>query len=142
MATPKEDCESLLGFVLPFAEQMLARFGEFYPYGGAMLPNGEIVSVAGYDGHEHPPSNDVISLLKERFVHAAKAGQYKAAALVYDIRYRTSQNDEQSDAIAVSLNHRDGYSVIVIFPYRLDSGKPVLHAPVAQKGEGDIFPPI
>ena len=46
----KADCEVLLNAVLPFAEKMLGEHGEFSPYGGAMRPNGEIISVSGYDG--------------------------------------------------------------------------------------------
>ncbi len=102
MPPPKEDCELLLAAVFPFAEQMLGRFGEFYPYGGAMLPDGKVVGVAGYEGSEHPPSNDIIRLVKEGFVHAAKTGQYEATALVYDIRFMASPNSEKSDAVAVS----------------------------------------
>jgi hypothetical protein len=51
----KADCEELMNAVLPFAEKMLGEQGEFFPYGGAMRPNGEIVSVAGYDGRGQPP---------------------------------------------------------------------------------------
>src|SRR5438552_820540 len=50
----KADCQALLDSVLPFAEQMLVNHGTFYPYGGAMRPDGQIVTVGGYDGTEHP----------------------------------------------------------------------------------------
>lgn len=72
--------------VLPFAQQMLERHGEFIPYGGAMKPNGEIVSVAGYDGDEYPPSQDIIDLLKDAFRAAGRSGEYKATAIVFDVR--------------------------------------------------------
>jgi hypothetical protein len=39
----KADAETLLNAVMPFAERMLAEHGEFYPYGAAMKPDGEIV---------------------------------------------------------------------------------------------------
>jgi len=48
---------------------------------------------------------------------------------------------QKSDAIAVSLNHRDNYSVIVLFPYQLKNGKLSLGEIFAQKGEADVFPP-
>ena len=47
---------------------------------------------------------------------------------------------EISDAIAVSLNHRDNYSVIVLIPYKIDAGKLIPGGTLAQKGEADIFP--
>jgi len=85
MSTPKAECENLMNTALPFAEQMLQKHGEFFPYGAALKENGEIASVAGYDGRELPPSNDIIRLLKEAFVKGAKSGEYRATALVYDV---------------------------------------------------------
>ncbi len=63
MSDPKADCEALMNSVLPFAEQMLTTHGEFIPFGGAMRPDGRLVSIAGYDGNEHPKSVDVIALM-------------------------------------------------------------------------------
>ncbi len=125
--------------VLPFAEQMLSSHGEFLPFGGAMRPGGELVSVAGYDGDEHPQSLDLVRLIKEGFVESARRGQYKATALVYDVRIKLPSTGDKSDAIAVSLNHRDNYSVVVIFPYKIDNGTLTVGDAFAQKGEADIF---
>jgi hypothetical protein len=125
---------------LPFAEQMLNTHGEFIPFGGAMRPDGQFVSIAGYDGSEHPKSVEVIALMKEGIIAAARKGEYKATAIVYDVRVKLPSIEEKSDAIAVSLNHRDNYSVIVLFPYKIDAGKLILGTAFAQKGEADIFP--
>ena len=43
-------------------------------------------------------------------------------------------------ALAVALDHRDGYSVIVLLPYKIEDGAVVYDNPQAQPGEGDIFP--
>jgi hypothetical protein len=140
MADPKADCEALLSSVLPFAEQMLSLHGEFFPFGGAMRPDGKFVSVGGFDGEEHPLSADIIRLIKDGFIQSAHRGEYKATALVYDVRVKVPSTGEKSDAIAVSLNHRDDYSVVVLFPYRITDGKLVIGDPFAQQGEADIFP--
>jgi hypothetical protein len=136
---PKVDCEVLMNSVIPFAEQMLSSHGEFLPFGGAMRSNGELVSIAGYDGDEHPPSSDLIRLIKDGFIEAARQGQFMATALVYDVRVILPSTGDKSDAIAVSLNHRDNYSIVVIFPYKLDSGKLTVGDAFAHKGEADIF---
>jgi len=65
--------------VLPFAEQMLDRHGEFYPYGGAMRVDGQLTAVAGYDGRERPPSTDVIKFLKAAL--SAKAPELDRTAV-------------------------------------------------------------
>jgi hypothetical protein len=139
MSHPKADCEALMNSVLPFAKQMLERHGEFLPFGGAMRTNGELVAVAGYDGSEHPPTPVLIRLIKDGFVEAARKKEYKATALVYDVRVKLPSSGEKSDAVAISLNHRDSYSVIVLFPYKLENSKLNMGTAYAQVGEADIF---
>lgn len=136
---PKAECELLMNAVLPFAEQMLRTDGEFFPYGGALKSTGKIASLAGYDGRERPPSTDVINLLKKGFVGGAKSGEYKATALVYDVRVVVPSSGKKFDAIAVSLNHRANYSVIVYYPYELKNGVLTYGEVFAQNGEFDIF---
>jgi hypothetical protein len=140
MSDPKADCQALMNWVLPFAKQMLTTHGEFFPFGGAMRPDGQPVAIGGYDGNEHPQSVDVIALMKNGFIAAARKGEYKATAIVYDARVKLPSTEEKSDAIAISLNHRDNYSVKVLFPYKIDSRKLILGTSFAQKGEADIFP--
>jgi hypothetical protein len=139
MNQPKSDCEALMSAVLPFAERMLRDYGEFLPFGGAMRPNSEIVSVAGYDGRERPPSADLIRLLKDSFAKAARDKVYKATALVYDVRVVSPNTGEKTDAIAVALDHRDNYSVVVFVPYKREGTALSFSAMFAQKGDGNVF---
>ena len=61
--SPKDDATELLNALLPLAEKLLKEHGEFFPYGGAMLPDGSITMVAASEGMEHPPSQKLIDLL-------------------------------------------------------------------------------
>jgi hypothetical protein len=140
MSDPTTDCQALIGSVLPLAKELLTAQGGFLPFGGAMRPDGQLVSIGAYDGNERSESAEVIALLKGALIAAARNGEYKATALVYDVRVKLPSSGEKSDAIAVSLNHRDDYSVIVLFPYRIDSGRLSLGKPFPQSGEADIFP--
>jgi hypothetical protein len=137
--TPKAESEKLMNEALPLAEKMLREHGEFFPYGAALKTNGEIASIAGYDGRDKPPSKDIIELIKHGFSEGAKTGEYKATALVYDVKV-TQPSGQKTDAIAVSLNHRDHYSVVVLFPYQLNSGHINYGQVFAQQGEADVFP--
>ena len=135
----KMESERLMTAALPFAQQMLKKDGEFFPYGMVLQRSGEITSLAAYDGRERPPSNDVIKLLKERFLSGAKSGEYRATALVFDVRILLQSTGLKSDAIAVSLNHKNNYSVMVYFPYELKNGALIFGNAFAEKGESDIF---
>jgi hypothetical protein len=139
MTEAKHESESLMNAALPFAERMLQQHGEFFPYGAALDSSGKVVSVAGYDGRETPPSADVIRLLRQAFVSGAKGGKYRATALVYDVRVALPGSETKSDAIAVALDHKDGYSVVVYLPYRLEASKLVAGDMFAQKGAQEIF---
>ncbi len=139
MADSKTDVETLMNEMLPFGQEMLEKYGEFIPYGGAMKPNGEIVSVSGYEGTEHPLSQDIIDLLKDGYRSAVRKGKYKATAIYYDMRITPPKTDIKTDAIAIALDHKDNYSAIVFFPYRLVDEKVVFGEVFAQAGENDIF---
>ena len=139
MSDAKSDVEALMNSALPFAEKMLTEHGEFFPFGEAMKPNGEIVSIGAQGKSDQPPSQDLIDILKRAFREAAETGEYKATAIVYDILTIPPGETDKTDAIAVALDHVDNYSVIVIFPYTLNGTSVTLSAPFAQRGDGDIF---
>jgi hypothetical protein len=136
----KTECETLLNEAMPFAEKMLREHGEFYPYGYEMNATGDIKLVAGYTGTDHPKSQTIIDLLVEGFKQDAAANKVKATALVYDMLVVPPGTSAKTDAIAVALDHRDNYSVTVIFPYTLTHGNLTVGAPFAQKGKSLVFP--
>ncbi|MBB1301292.1 hypothetical protein H5183_08085 [Pseudoalteromonas sp. SR44-8] len=135
----KAESQELMDAVLPLAEQLLTEHGEFFPYGGAMTPTGEIVNVAAYDGDEHPPSTDVISMLNKAFISASRSKTYKATALVYDVRVPLPETGEKSDAIAINLDHQSGYSVVVFLPYEITEQGLKFGSIFAQAGEKGVF---
>lgn len=141
MQSAKSESEELLNVVLPFAEELLAKYGEFFPFGAAMNPLGGISHVAGYTGSERPPSSDVIDLLRSAFRLSGRSGEYRATALAYDVRVRApdSDSDAKSDAVAIELDHQDSYSVVVYFPYTLPEGVVEFGPPFAQAGSNEIF---
>jgi hypothetical protein len=104
--------DALLSAALPFAKQQLAKHGEFFPYGVAMSLDGQIALVAGDTGTERPPSTEVLDILYEGL--RSKAEENRGAAVVADVRLR----GEESDAIQVEVEHRDGIALKVFLPYR------------------------
>jgi len=139
-AKAKADAEQLLNALIPFAEQMLQRHHEFFPFGGHMTPEGEIVHDAASDGTEQPPSKTLIDLMEQSFRQSAKEQKLRACAIVYDIRTIPPGRNEKQDAIAVSVDHSSGYSVVVIYPYTFDVEKKLrVEAPFANEGSCKIF---
>jgi hypothetical protein len=135
----KSECEQLMNSALPLAKQMLQEHGEFFPFGMALNSNGKVVAVAPYDQREHPTSEDFIRQLKHIFSAQAKAGEFRATALIYDATVQTPTNGVNTDAIAVALDHRDNYSVVVFVPYQLERNQLTLGEMFAQQGAGEVF---
>lgn len=139
MTSPKSECERLMNAILPFAQQMLQKHGEFFPYGGAINPAGAIVGVATDAGRANPTSDEVIATTKKCFIAGAKRGEYRATALVYDCRVPIPETGKKGDAIAVALDHEDAYSVTVFFPYVIEKHRVVIGDVFASEGDYGIF---
>jgi hypothetical protein len=116
MAHP--DLDNLLNAILPFAQQMLAKHGEFYPYGSTMTTDGQIVAQAAYDGDDRPPSQQLLDLMTQAFRQQAANGEIRAAGICYDVRTIPPGQTDKTDAIRVDLEHESGQSVSVFLPYK------------------------
>lgn len=114
----QDDLDGLLNVTLPFAQEMLAKHSEFYPFGATVTVSGATRLLEGDPGQgEHPDSADVLSTLLERLRRAR--ADLRAVAICSDVRLA------DSDAVRVELEHRDGQSIAVLMPYkkkRLDWG--------------------
>jgi hypothetical protein len=138
--TPKEECEALMNALVPFAQQMLSKHREFYPFGGTMSVEGKIAQTASSTGEEHAASQPLIDLLEKGFRDGAKRHLYKATAILVDVRTTPPGKKEKQDAVEVRLDHVSGYSVRVVFPYAFSpKGDLELAPPFAAPGEGKIF---
>ena len=112
----RDELETLLDPLLGFAQDMLRKHGEFFPFGNVMTSDGEVSLLGADSGSEHPPSQEVIDLLVGGLRVRAAAGEIKAAGICYDVRIRGADG-KTTDAIAVALEHRAGDVVTVFVPY-------------------------
>ena len=135
--SPKDDSTKLMNAVAPFAKKMLAEQGEFRPFGGYMLADGRIVDV-GLDLEKQPSAADAVSILQSRFKEMAGRGEAIAFAVVYMVNIKCPDGI-RSDAIQVNLDHGQGYSAEVLYPYVIQNGAVVYGKMFAQAGESAMF---
>jgi hypothetical protein len=139
VSTPKEDCEALLNSVMPLVQQMLAQYREFFPCGATMSPTGEIALTMPPEA-EDPASDAQATLLQDGFRKQVAAGTCKATALALDVLMVPPGKTKKQDAVEVRLDHRDAYSVRVLFPYAIsDAGEVKVEGPITATGDGLIF---
>ena len=126
--------------LLPLAEKMLRLYGEFYPYGGYIKPDGTIVDVgASDDESDHPKSRDLIHVLRSSLRELASSGECTATAIVFDVRVTLPASDRKSDAIQLCIDHAEGYSAEVFVPYEIIDSEVVYGEMFAQAGKQDVF---
>ncbi len=138
MANP--DLDELLNTLFPFAEQMLAKHGEFYPFGARMEKDGTIAHVAAHTGDEHSPSQEVIDLLARGFRDEALQGKVRAVGICFDVRVIPPNQADETDAVCARLEHENGEAVQVFLPYHKSRlGKYKFGELFASRGEHEIF---
>jgi hypothetical protein len=107
----QDDLDGLLNVTLPFAQQMLATSGEFYPFGAEVTTAGETRLLAGdLTQGEHPASVEVLSTLLAGLRQTRT--DVRAVAICSDVRLT------DSDAVRVDLEHREGHALAVLMPYK------------------------
>jgi hypothetical protein len=112
------DLNELLNTLLPFAQQMLTKHGEFFPFGARVAVDGSVVHCGAHDGDEQPPSQRLIELLTQAFRQQASAGEIRAAGICFDVRITPPGQSQKTDAIQLALEHESGEVRDVFLPYR------------------------
>jgi hypothetical protein len=131
----QDDLDGLLATVLPVAEDLLARSGEFFPFGASVSRLGETSLTAADPGRGERPASDAVLadlLAAARSVSDAMRG----VAFVADVLV------QGSDAVRVELEHAEGVALVVLLPYsRSRFKKSVSFEPMSvAAGEMRIWP--
>lgn len=104
--SPKDEAQQLVDAVLPFAEQSLARHGEFFPFGADLTFSGKVEMAMAGEGDARPDSTQAIAMLRAGFAQKAKAGRIRATALAYNARVQMPDGASKSDVVVIELEHR------------------------------------
>ncbi|MBB5369065.1 MULTISPECIES: hypothetical protein [unclassified Janthinobacterium] len=135
----QRDAEYLQEFVVPFARLQLERRGAFPPIGAALKSNDKFILMPVDKTAVSMLPKELIELMQESLVQGAADGEYKTTALVYDATVPLPSSGKPSDAIAVALDHRDGYSVITFIPYELRGKQVHMGTPFTRPGTASVF---
>ncbi len=110
--------ELLLKTNMPFVEDLLVQYGEFFPVASAIKVTGEIVQVGTYGGSDCPLSSALIEDLKTAL--KAKQADYLTVAVFYDVHVTNPNTNIKTDAIAVFIETLAEENAHTIFyPYTL-----------------------
>jgi hypothetical protein len=117
-ADASDELDRLLSFVLPFAEQMLAREGGFHPFGAVLGVTGEIEPVDELPPTEHPDPEVLGAHLVEQIRARVAHGAVRACAICADVKVVPPDSERETDAVRVTMEHRGDPDAVAVFrPY-------------------------
>jgi hypothetical protein len=131
--------ESLVEHAGSFAQLMLDRFGEFYPFGCALDDDGNVRTVAVCEEEQNPVSKDLIEQLRDAVRATGMARRLAATAVVYDARVQIRDRDIDSDAVVIEVDQRRDESSIVFMLYRRRKGSIEYGDVLVQPGTGEQY---
>ena len=126
--------------VLADAERALTEQRSLQPFGTTLSVSDQIVQVGSWGLEPGCSRAARIAEFQDSFRDGARRGELKATLLLYSEPCVRPGSTERQDAVAVHLDHRDDYSIVVTFPYHFTSaGELVISEPFASEGEHKIF---
>ena len=131
----------LFGFVVEFAEQMLAKSGEFFPFGASVTEGGEIVAAAGMTDSENPSAPEVYRSVARGLASSAAGGDAAAVALVANVIIPGELEPAAESGIRVHVEAA-GFARMVYVPYEFLPGEDRqvrLHEPLAVEVDPEFF---
>lgn len=137
MSDAQTESEELVNAVMPHVEGMLNAHGEFVPFGGAITLDGDLAQLSVEEEHRDSSMEMVVEALKSKLRDGVDT--YRATALVFPIHAQLPGADDETEAVAIALDHQANYSVILIIPYVFSDGAVEFGEVVAQQGEHEIF---
>ncbi len=136
----QEHCDKLTNALFPFAQQMLEQAGTFYPFGAFINSDGQLESVAGYNGTEHPQPREIIDLITRGFRQRIAAHRCRAIGICVDVRFAPPGQTEKVDTALASLEDATG-GLNVYLPYRKQpDGRVVYLDLVSMPAQQTMFP--
>jgi hypothetical protein len=115
MAHP--DFQSLVDSLLPFAQSLLSKHGDFHPFGAVMDTDGSIQWIAADTGEEFPPAQTLIDTMTRLIQEKAALNEIRAATIGFDALTIPPGMEKKVDAIGLSLENQLGESISVFLPY-------------------------
>lgn len=109
---------ALLDALLPFAEQMLNKHGEFFPLAAVVGADDSVALVAGETSDESLDPAGLLDFLLVVLRQQATNQDCKAAGACVDVKVLDPRSQQKTDALHFIFEHRSGEALDVFFPYQ------------------------
>ncbi len=114
----QEDMDALLNAVVPLAQQMLGKYGEFYPLGASMTHDGAVGLVGVMPESEFPQAQEIIDLLLDQLHEDADQHAIRGSVICFSGSAIPPGEPEKRDAICAHIELESGMCAAAFLPYR------------------------
>lgn len=136
----EQDFSMLSRVMVQFAQELLQKQGEFYPFAATMDETGK-VGVLGADiGIERPKTTELLTFLLQALRARAQQGGIRAYGICVNVGARLPGYSDNVDAICCQLEHVNARPVQIFVPFhRNERGYLEYDKPVALPGQAQIL---
>lgn len=121
----REEQDSLLAFVMPFAERLVSTSGSFHPFAAVLTPGGEIAPVEDVPDEEQPDAQRLLERLVGSIRERAVGQGIRGCAICADVTVTPPGDTRETDAIRVVIEHVEADDAVTVFrPYSRGFRKP------------------
>ncbi len=111
---PHRDIDHLVQALLPSAKEHLTRERTLHPFGSAMTPEGEMVTLR----HGHGHTRERLKSMGEQLRAEMAAGEIRAGALCMSVHTLEPGRGRKVHAICIAVEHQNGEGLDYYVPYR------------------------
>ncbi len=119
---PTGETEALINDSIAYTQQHLNEYSDFLPCGAAVDSRNQIGYTSVMESDQRT-SDELINVIRRDFGSNRKNGHYKITSLIYDATIKMPSSGVKIDAIIVSANYKDEYSIVKAFPYSFHDGQ-------------------
>ena len=115
----EQEIEQLIQYSIGFADEVLKKYGEFYPFASLILLTGELVPLGIHSGEEFPDSSQLVLETQELLEQRIDKGELIAYAMAIDTQITNEQFPQSIDAICIRTFHTQRQEQVnYYFPYQ------------------------
>ena len=135
---PEEAVRLLMNDGISFATKMLRESGEFHPYARTLSRDLAIIDIAAFDGEDKPEGASQLELLESGLRAKVSEDSDIAVATFTNVKLRLD-DEKPVDAVQIGLEHRQGYSINVYFPYSIKKTEVSFGDPIPTQRDSVVF---
>lgn len=140
MNTAGIDFSKLSRVLTEFAQELLQKQGEFYPFAATMDNDGAVNMLSADISVEHPTTTELLTFLSQALRVKAMQGGLRACGVCLNVGARLPGYANKVDAICCQLEATAAQSVQIFVPFHRDGqGRFEFDKPVALPGQASIF---